>query len=75
MRRLLAIGLVIGTGAIGFAAAPQAGVSLRTSQSLTLDGSSPAVAGKADAQTCRIEKTLKYDFSGNPYIKKVRICA
>lgn len=24
---------------------------------------------------CRIEKTLKYDFHGNLYVKKVRICA
>lgn len=75
MRKLLAIGLVIGTGAVGFAAASQAGVSLRTAQPQAFDGSNEAIVGKFDVPTCRIEKTLKYDFSGNPYMKKVRICA
>ena len=75
MRRLFVMAMVIGTGAIGFAAASQAGISLRPAQSLATGAAEDMAAGKYNVPTCRIEKTLKYDFNGNPYMKKVRICA
>ena len=75
MRRLLVIAMVIGTGAIGFAAASQAGMSIRPAP---LTQSETVGSIRDDSFTgpeCRVEKTLKYDFDGNPYIKKVRVCA
>jgi hypothetical protein len=34
-------------------------------------------AGRAElaSRTCRVKKTLSYDYGGNPYVRKVRICA
>ena len=75
MRKVLMMAMVIGTGAIGFAAVSQAGISLRPAQPQETGASDDAIVGKFAVPTCRIEKTLKYDFSGNPYMKKVRICA
>ena len=74
MRKFLVMALVIGTGAIGFAAASQAGISLRPAQTQTVGATEDAVVGKDTGPTCRIEKTLQYDFNGLPYMKKVRIC-
>jgi hypothetical protein len=75
MRKVLMMALVIATGAIGFAAASQAGISLRPAQSQIVGASEANTSGKYNVPTCRIEKTLKYDFNGLPYMKKVRICA
>lgn len=76
MRKILVMTLVIGTGAIGFAAASQAGMTLRPAQGLQPSAvSENSIVGKYQVPTCHIEKTLKYDFNGNPYMKKVRICA
>ena len=75
MRKFLMMAMVIGTGAIGFAAVSQAGISLRPAQSQETGSLDETVIGKFNVPTCRIEKTLKYDFNGNPYMKKVRICA
>lgn len=75
MRKVLAMAIVIGTGAIGFAAVSQAGISLRPAQAIEPSAVSENIAGKYQVPGCRVEKTLKYDFNGNPYMKKVRICA
>lgn len=75
MRKVLMLAGVIGMGAIGFAAVSQAGISLRPTQAIVTSAASESVAGKYQDPNCRIEKTLKYDFNGNPYMKKVRICA
>ena len=75
MRKVLMMAMVIGTGAIGFAAVSQAGISLRPPQFKETGALGESVVGKYKVPTCRIEKTLKYDFNGNPYMKKVRICA
>jgi hypothetical protein len=75
MRKFLVMAVVIGAGAISFAAASQAGISLRPAQTQVTGASEEAVVGKYTVQTCRIEKTLKYDFNGLPYMKKVRVCA
>jgi hypothetical protein len=75
MRKFVVMALVIGTGAIGFAAASQAGISLRPAQIQSVDAAEESVVGKYTVPTCRIEKTLKYDFNGLPYMKKVRVCA
>jgi hypothetical protein len=75
MRRLLVTTVVIGAGALGFAAVSQAGMPFgegRLDQSKAVD---QFIAGKYAVPECRIEKTLKYDFNGNPYVKKVRVCA
>lgn len=75
MRKFVVMAMVIGTGAIGFAAASQAGISLRPAQSQQTSAVDDTVVGKYTVPNCRIEKTLKYDFSGLPYMKKVRVCA
>jgi hypothetical protein len=75
MRKFLAMALVMGTGAIGFAAASQAGMSLRPAQTQKVGAVEEGIVGKYTVPTCRIEKTLKYDFNGLPYMKKVRVCA
>lgn len=75
MRKSLMMAVVIGAGAIGFAAASQAGISLRPAQIQQTGAAEESVVDNYTAPTCRIEKTLKYDFSGHPYMKKVRICA
>ena len=75
MRKFLVMAVVIGAGAISFAAASQAGIALRPAQTQLTGASEEAVVGKYTVQTCRIEKTLKYDFNGLPYMKKVRVCA
>ena len=75
MRKFLMMAMVIGTGAIGFAAASQAGISLRPAQTQLIGMSQETDVGKDSLPTCRIEKMLKYDFNGNPYMKKIRICA
>lgn len=75
MRKFLVTAMVIGAGAIGFAAASQASISLRSAQSQQTGAVEESVVDKYTVPTCRIEKTLKYDFNGLPYMKKVRICA
>jgi hypothetical protein len=75
MRTFLGMAIVIGTGAIGFAAASQAGISLRPAQVQQTRASDEGIVGKYNLPTCHIDKTLKYDFNGNPYMKKVRVCA
>lgn len=73
MRKLLVIAVVLGAG--GFAAASQAGMTLRPAQIHGADAKTDRIELRYDVPSCRIEKTLKYDFNGNPYMKKVRICA
>ncbi|MGV3548534.1 hypothetical protein [Rhizobium sp.] len=75
MRKVLVTAVVIGAGAVGFAAVSQAGISLRPSQSVEARVLTERHADKYQPANCRIEKTLSYDFDGNPYMKKVRICA
>jgi hypothetical protein len=75
MPKFLMMALVIGAGAISFAAATQAGISLRPAQTQDVHAAEESVVGKYTAPTCRIERTLKYDFNGLPYMKKVRVCA
>ena len=75
MRRLLAMSLMIGAGAIAFAAASQAGISLRPVQVEKAGMQDSNIVTKYDMPVCRIERTLQYDFNGNPYVKKVRVCA
>lgn len=75
MRRLLVLAGVMGTGAIGFAAASQAGLSLGASEVYRQQMAGQDVAAKSAVPGCRVEKTLKYDFNGNPYVRKVRVCA
>jgi hypothetical protein len=67
MRKLLMMAMVIGGGALGFAARPDTAQKTSRIES--------TVVTKYMVPGCRIEKTLKYDFNGNPYLKKVRICA
>jgi hypothetical protein len=74
MRKFLVTAMVIGAGAIGFAAVSQAGISLRPAQTQEAGASEDTILGKYNVPNCRIEKTLKYDFNGNPYMKKVRVC-
>jgi len=73
MRKLLVIGVIVGAG--GFAAVSQAGMSMRLADPLGADARSARITMRSDVPSCRIEKTVKYDFNGNPYMKKVRICA
>lgn len=73
MRRLLVMAVIIGAG--GFAAASQAGMSVRMADPHGVHIKGERITMRSDVQSCRIEKTLKYDFAGNPYMKKVRICA
>ncbi|UVC07636.1 hypothetical protein IHQ71_20920 [Rhizobium sp. TH2] len=67
--------LVIGIGALGFAAVSQAGMTVRLDTAQKTSRIEATVVTKYVLPGCRIEKTLKYDFHGNPYLKKVRICA
>jgi hypothetical protein len=73
MRKLLVIAVVLGAG--GFAAVSQAGMSLRPADLGGVEAKSDRIVTRYDVPNCRIEKSLKYDFNGNPYMKKVRICA
>lgn len=75
MRRLLVMAMVIGAGAIGFAAASQAGNPLRFARAGDRTMEAQSVAQSYAGSGCRIEKSLRYDFHGNPYMKKVRVCA
>ena len=75
MRKFLVMALVIGAGAISFSAASQAGISLRPAQTQTVGAAEDNVVGKYTVSSCRIVKSLKYDFNGLPYMKKVRVCA
>jgi hypothetical protein len=75
MRKLAVTAMVIGTGAIGFAAASQAGISLRPAQTQNTGLAEESVIGRYAVPACHIDKTLKYDFNGRPYMKKVRVCA
>jgi hypothetical protein len=75
MRKLLVMAVVIGAGAMGFSAVSQAGISLRTAQAEKPGPGDKNIVTKYDVPGCRIEKTMKLDFHGNPYLKKVRICA
>lgn len=67
--------MVIGASATGLAAVSQTENTLRPTLPLEASAASESDAGKVQASSCRIEKTLRYDFEGNPYMKKVRICA
>lgn len=73
MRKLLVMAVVVGAG--GFAAVSQADMSMRAADLYSFDAKGERIATRYDVQSCRIEKTVKYDFNGNPYMKKVRICA
>lgn len=73
MRKLLVIAVILGAG--GFAAVSQAGISLRPADLKGTDAKTDRIALRYDVPSCRIEKSLKYDFNGNPYLKKVRVCA
>ena len=73
MRKLLVIAVVLGAG--GFAAVSQAGISLRPADLNGADAKTDRITLRYDVPNCRIEKSLKYDFNGKPYLKKVRICA
>jgi len=73
MRKLLVMAVVIGAG--GFAAVSQAGMSIHVANPSGADLKSDRITMRYDVPSCRVEKTLKYDFNGNPYMKKVRICA
>jgi hypothetical protein len=75
MSRFPLMGIVIGIAAIGYAAVSQAGISLRPAQPPQSAVASDGPDGRYPVSGCRIEKTLKYDFSGKPYLKKARICA
>lgn len=75
MRRLLVVAGVMGTGALGFAAASQAGMSLGASEVDRQQIAADSLNSKFSVPECRIQKTLSYDFNGNPYVKKVRVCA
>ena len=67
--------VVVGLGAIGFAAVSKAGISFRPTQAQEAGADEKAIVTRYDVPGCRIEKTLKYDYNGNPYMKKVRVCA
>jgi hypothetical protein len=73
MRKLLVMTVV--AGAVGFAAASQAGMSMRAAESGSVDAKGARITLRHDVPNCRIDKTLTYDFNGNPYMRKVRICA
>ena len=73
MRKLLVMAAI--AGVIGFSAASQAGISLRPAQAERSGAEDKGIVGRYEVPGCRIEKTLRYDFNGNPYMKKVRICA
>ena len=75
MRKLVMTALVIGIGALGFAAVSQAGMSVRPGSVEKTADAQGSLTTKYVVPGCHIEKTLKYDFYGNPYLKKVRICA
>jgi hypothetical protein len=75
MRKLVMMALVIGIGAMGFAAVSQAGMSARPGSVEKTADTQGAMTAKYVLPGCHIEKTLKYDYNGNPYLKKVRVCA
>lgn len=75
MRKLLMMAMVIGAGALGFAAVSQAGMTVRLDTPQKTGRIEAAVVTKYAVPGCYIKKTLKYDFNGNPYLKKVRVCA
>ena len=75
MRKLLLTAMVIGIGALGFAVASKAGISMPGARLETIAVNQDNLSNKFIVPGCRIEKTWKYDFHGNPYLKKVRICA
>jgi len=75
MRKLVMMTLVIGIGAMGFAAVSQAGMSVRPGSVEKAADAQGMLTTKYVVPGCRIEKTLKYDYHGNPYLKKVRVCA
>lgn len=75
MRKLLTMSMVMGIGALGFAAVPQAGMTVRPDATEKGTQSRAAPVTRYVVAGCRIERTWKYDFHGEPYLKKVRVCA
>ena len=75
MRKLLMMAFVIGACALGFAAVSQAGMTVRLDAPQKTSRIETTVVTKYVVPGCHIRKTLKYDFNGNPYLKKVRVCA
>jgi hypothetical protein len=75
MGRFLVMIMVFGGCAVGFAAASQAGMTLPQQPVRSTIPEKTVTASQIVKPSCRIEKTLKYDFHGTPYIRKVRVCA
>ena len=75
MRKFMTMSMVMVVGALGFAAVPQAGMTVRTDATETGTQPRAAVVTRYVVAGCRIERTWKYDFHGEPYLKKVRVCA
>jgi len=70
------IGLVAAAGA-AFAALGPAGSDLTAAASSSGQETANSVrlAWRADAPGCRVEMRWRRDYSGQPYLNKVRICA
>lgn len=75
MRRSIMTAVVLASGVIGFAAASPAGISPHRAQPVEKAASDRDMAARYAGAACRIERSMSVDFRGNPYMKKVRICA
>jgi len=75
--RVVTMTVIGGVAAFAAALAPSAAGSIK----LRFDHRNNVIriengwSASADAPACRTGKFLKYDYSGNPYLKKVRVCA
>jgi hypothetical protein len=74
MSRFLLVPAAVVLGALGFAAGSQAGITL-PGRGEPVPVRASSLEGRYVVPGCRVKATLKYDFYGNPYLRKVRICA
>lgn len=75
MRKTLIILAVAATGAAALAGASEAGLDLRFLKGDAVSSAESTPLAKYGMSGCRVEKTLRYDYEGKPYLKKVRVCA
>lgn len=75
--RVVTLAAMGGIVALGVALAPaMAGsIKLRFDHSHNVIRIENGWRASAESPACRTGKFLKYDYSGNPYLKKVRVCA
>ena len=73
MRTLTMMTTTLGILAFGFTA--QAGPFMNAAKPQQEVSAQSTLVAKYVVPGCWIKKTLKYDYHGNPYLKKVRVCA